>query len=53
MAGEEYRSSLDYVKNEKQPETGHFYKAHGYFMKRGMYDGLGRGREEGRRGVAQ
>ena len=38
MADEEYRSSLDYIKNEKQPEAGPFYKAHAYFMKRGMYD---------------
>jgi O-antigen ligase/tetratricopeptide (TPR) repeat protein len=38
MADEEYRSSLDYVNNEKQLEAGPFYKAHEYFMKRGMYD---------------
>ncbi len=38
MADEEYRSFLDYVKNEKQPEAGPFYNAHAYFMKKGMYD---------------
>ena len=38
MADEEYRSSLDYVRNERQIEAGPFYKAHEYFMKREMYD---------------
>ncbi len=38
MADEEYRTFLDYVKNERQPEAGPFYNAHAYFMKKGMYD---------------
>lgn len=38
MADEEYRSALDYVKYEKEPDASYFYPSREYFVRRGMYD---------------
>jgi O-antigen ligase/tetratricopeptide (TPR) repeat protein len=38
MADEEYRSAIDYVRNEKEPGASSFYQSREYFMRRGMYD---------------
>ena len=38
MADEEYRSAIAYIKDARETGASPYYQAHGYFMKREMYD---------------
>jgi tetratricopeptide (TPR) repeat protein len=37
-ADEEYRTSLQYVRNEDSADPSYFYAVYGYFMKKGLHD---------------